>query len=118
MLLFRAIVTSVQNERAGSTQETANKMKCTACGSSSLVAGTIMGGDGSTPGFYLNDVPALKRIFGFGNRAIQAYGCVHCRNLQFTVEFTERDLERYQEFEGEQPDVLERINSNPKKLEA
>jgi hypothetical protein len=36
--------------------------------------------------------------------------------LQFTVEFSERDLERYQEFEGEQPDVLERINSNPKKL--
>jgi hypothetical protein len=37
--------------------------------------------------------------------------------LQFTVEFTERDLERYQEFEGEQPGVLERINSDPKKLE-
>ena len=93
-------------------------MKCTACGSSSLVAGTIMSsGDGSTFGFYSSDMPALKRIFGIGNRAIQAYGCAHCRNLQFTVEFTEGDLERYQEFEGEQPDVLERINSNPKKLE-
>ena len=90
-------------------------MKCTACGSSALVAGTIMGSDASSPGFYPSDVPALKRIFGIGNRAVQAYGCVHCRNLQFTVEFTERDLERYQEFEGEQPDVLERINSNPKK---
>lgn len=34
-----------------------------------------------------------------------------------STKFTERDLERYQEFEGQQPDVLERINSDPKKLE-
>ena len=93
-------------------------MKCTACGSSSLVEGTIIGsGDGSTFGFYASDIPGLKRIFGIGSRAVQAYGCVRCRNLQFAVEFTERDLERYQEFEGEQPGVLERINSDPKKLE-
>jgi hypothetical protein len=38
--------------------------------------------------------------------------------LQFTVEFSERDLERYQQFEGEQPDVLARINSEPKKLDS
>ena len=89
-------------------------MKCTACGSSSLVAGTVINSDGSTLGFYPSDMPALKRIFGIGHRAVQAYGCVHCRNLQFSVEFTERDLERYQKFEGQQPDVLERINSRPK----
>ena len=76
-----------------------------------------MGADATTPGFYASDMPAIKRIFGIGSRAIQAYGCVHCRNLQFTVEFSEGDLERYQQFEGEQPDVLERINSNPNKLE-
>ena len=92
-------------------------MKCTACGSSSLVMGTIMNGDGSNPGFIPSDVPALKRIFGIGSRAVQAYGCVHCRNLQFTVDFSERDFERYQEFEGQQPDVLARINSTPKELE-
>lgn len=91
-------------------------MKCTACGSSSLVMGTIMNGDGSTASFSPTDVPTFKRILGVGSRAIQAYGCVHCRNLQFTVDFNERDFERYQEFEGEQPDVLERINSSPKKL--
>ena len=91
-------------------------MKCTACGSSSLVMGTIMGSDGSSPGFFPSDMPALKRIFGIGSRKIQAYGCVRCRNLQFTVDFSERDFERYQQFEGEQPDVLERINSNPKEL--
>lgn len=92
-------------------------MKCTACGSSALVVGKFIGGDGTNPSFSPSDTPALKRIFGFGSKAIQAYGCTHCRNLQFTVEFSERDLERYQEFEGEQPDVLERINSTPKKLE-
>ena len=80
--------------------------------------GTMIGAsDGTTFGFYPSDIPAIKRIFGFGSRSVQAYGCAHCRNLQFTVEFTEHDLERYQEFEGQQPDVLERINSNPKKLD-
>jgi hypothetical protein len=92
-------------------------MKCTACGSSSLIEGTIAGADGSTIGFYASDLPALKRMFCIGSRAIHAYGCVHCGNLQFAVEFNEGDLERYQEFEGEQPDVLERINSTPKKLD-
>lgn len=93
-------------------------MKCTACGSSSLVEGTVIsGGDSSTFGFYLSDLPSLKRIFGFGGKRVHAYGCVHCKNLQFSVEFSESDIARYQQFEGEQPDVLERINSNPKKLE-
>jgi len=93
-------------------------MKCTACGSSSLVEGTIIGSsDGSTFRFYPSDMPALKRIFGIGSRRVQAYGCVHCKNLQFTVEFSESDVTRYQQFEGQQPDVLERINSSPKKLE-
>jgi len=92
-------------------------MKCTACGSSALVVGTIMASDGSTLGFYPSDTPSLKRIFGLGSKRVQAYACVHCRNLQFAVQLDERDLERYQEFEGEQPGVLERINSTPKKLE-
>lgn len=98
------------------TKEAANKMKCTACGSSALVAGAIRDSNGSTLGFYPNDLPVLKSIFGIGSKAFQAYACVHCRNLQFTVDFSERDFERYQQFEGEQPDVLERINSDPKRL--
>jgi hypothetical protein len=75
-----------------------------------------VGGDGTPPGFYLKEGPLLKRIFGFGSRSIQAFGCVNCRNLQFNVVFSEKDLERYQQFEGEQPGVLERINSDPKEL--
>lgn len=91
-------------------------MKCTACGSSSLVEGTILSSDSSELRFYLKESPTLKRMFGIGSKAIHAYGCVHCKNLQFSVEFSENDLERYQQFEGEQPSVLERINS-PNKLE-
>jgi hypothetical protein len=92
-------------------------MKCIACGNATMIEGTVMGNDGSTVGFYPSDMPSLKRIFAIGSREVRAYGCIHCQNLQFAVEFSEGDLERYQQFEGEQPDVLERINSNPKKLE-
>ena len=72
--------------------------------------------DGTTFGFYPKDLPVIKRIFGIGSRSVEAYGCIRCHNLQFSVAFTERDFERYQQFEGEQPDVLERLNSDPKKL--
>ncbi len=35
------------------------------------------------------------------------------RDLQLAVEFSDSDREQYQQFEGEQPNVLERINSEP-----
>jgi hypothetical protein len=50
-------------------------------------------------------------MFG-GGRKIRAYACLHCNHLQFLVEFQPGDLERYQEFEGAQPSVLERIEEN------
>ena len=93
-------------------------MKCLACGSEAVIEGELMGkSDGSTFAFSPSDLPSLKRIFGIGSRSVRAFGCIRCQNLQFTVKFSERDLERYQQFEGEQPGVLERINSDPKKLE-
>ncbi|MEO8649552.1 MAG: hypothetical protein ABI539_10330, partial [Acidobacteriota bacterium] len=52
-----------------------------------------------------------KSLFGVGTRSVRGYGCVHCGHLQLAVDFTEKDLQRYQQFEGEQPGVLERINS-------
>ena len=91
-------------------------MKCIACGSASLIEGTVRDSNGGTVRFYPSDLPTLKAVFGIGNREVRAYGCVHCQNLQFGVDFNERDLGRYQQFEGEQPDVLERINSDQKKL--
>ncbi|MGH9819086.1 MAG: hypothetical protein ACRD43_02855 [Pyrinomonadaceae bacterium] len=52
----------------------------------------------------------LKQIFGSGSRKISAYACLHCSHLELMVEFTEKDRRRYQEFDGPQPGVLERID--------
>ena len=93
-------------------------MKCLACGSSALVSGTVL--DNSSGGgtvFKLDDVSIWKSLFGVGTRKIRAYGCVHCQHLQLAVEFSEKDVRRYQQFEGEQPGVLERINEEPRKLD-
>lgn len=85
--------------------------------SEALIEGTIRDGHAATLGFYPSDVSALKVAFGVGSIEVRALACIHCQNLQLVVDFDETDLERYQQFEGEQPDVLERINSNPKQLE-
>jgi|SoiMethySBSTD1v2_1073268.scaffolds.fasta_scaffold990943_1 hypothetical protein len=92
-------------------------MKCVACDSTALVEGTLMDtSDGSTTVFKLGEVSTLKSMFGVGIRSIRAYGCPRCQHLQLAVNFSDEDLQRYQHFEGEQPNVLERINSEPKKL--
>jgi hypothetical protein len=79
-----------------------------------LVEGKIQGDDGSSPSFYPRDTPLLRRMFAIGGRGIRAYGCVHCGHLQLAVDFREEDRERHAAFGGEQPDVLERINAEPK----
>ena len=86
-------------------------MKCTVCGSTNLVEGTIGGYDTADIPFRPGDTPSLKRMFGTGTRPIRAYGCIRCRHLHLTVEFSEEDLRRYQEFEGEQPGILERLGT-------
>ena len=85
-------------------------MKCSACGSTALVEGSLMDTNGGGLGFQPADMSTLKKML-MGSRRIVSYGCIHCRNLQFTVEFNEEDIQKYQEFEGQQPGVLERINS-------
>ena len=92
-------------------------MKCVACGSNVLVEGTLLDSNGSVGAFKPAEVPIWKSMFGVGTRSIRAYGCIRCHHLQLAVDFSEKDLQRYQQFEGEQPGVLERINSEPKKLE-
>ena len=82
-----------------------------------MVEGILRGDDGSTPSFYPTDTPLLRQMFAIGGRAVRAYGCVHCHHLQLIIEFREDDLERYQQFEGEQPGVLERISPEPKEPE-
>jgi hypothetical protein len=52
----------------------------------------------------------MRRMFAIGRRKVRAYGCIRCGNLHFAVEFSDEDRQRYQQFEGMQPDVLDRIN--------
>ena len=87
-------------------------MKCAACGSASLIEGELMDmANGGTFAFKLKDVSTWKSIFGKGTRQVKAYGCVNCYHLQLAVEFSNEDCERYRQFEGEQPSVLERLNA-------
>lgn len=90
-----------------------NNMKCLACGSKALVSGEIIDSNGGKPVFKIDEVSIWKSLFGVGTRKVRAYGCVHCQNLQFGIDLTEKDKQRYQQFEGEQPHILERINSDP-----
>lgn len=93
-------------------------MKCSACGSEAMAGGTLMDtGGGGGVAFKLDDVGMFKSLFGVGTRKVRAYGCVHCHHLQLAVDFTEKDLLRYQQFEGEQPGVLERLASETEKRE-
>jgi prolyl-tRNA synthetase len=86
-------------------------MKCVACGSTALVEGTLMDkSSGGTSTFNPNELPIWKSMFGVGTREVRAYGCIKCQHLQLAVGFSEKDFQRYRQFEGEQPSVLERIN--------
>jgi len=67
------------------------------------------GSGGSDVYFCSNEISYMKRILSIGNRKIKAYACLHCSHLELMVEFTERDRKRYQEFDGPQPGVLDRI---------
>jgi hypothetical protein len=90
-------------------------MKCVACGSTALVEGTLIDNSGGrTASFKPEEVPAWKSMLGMGTRGVRAYGCVRCQHLQLAVDFNEEDWQRYQQFEGEQPSVLERINPEPR----
>jgi hypothetical protein len=86
-------------------------MECVRCGTTATVEGSLMemtGGGGVS--FLSKDTSFFKNIFGSGTRKITAHACLHCCHLELTVEFTEKDRKRYQEFDGPQPGVLDRIN--------
>lgn len=79
-----------------------------------MIEGTLLeNSGGGTTVFKPENVSIWKSMFGVGMRGVRAYGCIHCQHLQLAVEFTEEDSQRYQQFEGQQPSVLERINSEP-----
>lgn len=86
-------------------------MKCVSCGSTNLIEGTVP----LTPKNDLKFNPGGRsfkdRMFGSGRR-VRAYGCLHCNHLQFSVDFEPGDMERYQEFEGAQPSIVERLDGD------
>lgn len=59
--------------------------------------------------FVSSAVSYLKRMFSVGNRKVKAYACLHCSHLELMVEFIESDRKQYQQFDGPQPPVLDRI---------
>jgi len=94
-------------------------MKCVACGSISLVEGEVVDMAGGRMNYFkLSDVPKWKSMSGIGIRGVRAYGCVNCRHLQFAVDFTDEDVLRYRQFEGEQPGLLERIGAGGEPAES
>jgi len=88
-------------------------MNCNSCGSSNVIEGTINDSNGGSVALFVSkDKPFYKQIFGMGGNKILSFACVHCGNLQLMVDFSEKDKERYVEFEGKQPSLMERINDD------
>lgn len=86
-------------------------MECVRCGATAIVEGSLMetaGGGGFA--FLFKDISKLKSIFGGGSRKINARACLHCSHLELAVEFTDKDRKKFQDFNGPQPGVLDRIN--------
>ena len=87
-------------------------MKCIACGSTNLIEGKILDESGGTKlSFKPLEVSMWKAVFGIGVREISALACLHCGNLHLNVDFSDEDRDRYLKFEGQQPALLERIES-------
>ncbi len=87
-------------------------MNCIACGSTNLIEGKILDESGGTKlSFKPLEVPMWKAVFGIGLREISAQACVHCGYLHLSVNFSDEDKHRYLQFEGQQPDLLNRIES-------
>lgn len=86
-------------------------MECIRCGATAVIDGSLQEmSSGANVAFLSADTSYLKSIFGGGSRKISAHACLHCSHLELTVEFTEKDRKKYQEFDGPQPGVIERIS--------
>lgn len=87
-------------------------MNCIACGSANLIEGNILDkSSGTSFSFKPLEVSMWKAVFGIGIQEVTAVACVHCGYLHLNVNFSDEDRQRYLEFEGQQPDLLKRIES-------
>lgn len=85
-------------------------MECVRCGATAMIEGSLIeGSSGGGVHFCPDNISYMKRMFSIGNRSIKAYACLHCSHLELMVEFKDKDRKRYQEFDGPQPSVLERL---------
>lgn len=84
-------------------------MNCIACESTNLIEGEVFAQYGLS--FKPLEVSDWKASLGIGVQKISAFACVHCGYLHLNVDFSDEDRQRYLEFEGQQPDLLERIES-------
>ena len=86
-------------------------MECVRCGATAMINGSLLeNASGGNILFCSDDVSYMKRIFSIGNRKIKAYACLHCSHLELMVEFKDSDRKKYQDFDGPQPGLLDRIN--------
>ncbi|MDT7540948.1 MAG: hypothetical protein QOE33_852 [Acidobacteriota bacterium] len=96
-------------------------MRCVACGSECLVEGVVTPMDSSNGVLfiptYISKFKAMLGVFkamlGGDVREVRAYGCVSCGHLQHAVTFSEEERQHFLKFEGQQPDVLERLSEEP-----
>ena len=87
-------------------------MNCIACGSTNLIEGKILDEVGSSKlSFKPLGISTWKAAFGIGIREILARSCVHCGHLHLNVNFSDEDKRNHIKFEGQQPDLLKRIES-------
>jgi hypothetical protein len=88
-------------------------MNCIGCGSTNLIEGKILDESGGAKlSFKPLEVSMWKAVFGFGVQKVLVYACVHCGHLHLNVNFSDEDRHRYLQFEGQQPDLLKRIESD------
>ncbi|MEO6588600.1 MAG: hypothetical protein ABIP06_04670 [Pyrinomonadaceae bacterium] len=81
-------------------------MICNVCGSENLIKGTVYDtAGGYSYGFIPDETSGFKKMFAMGGREIYSYGCIHCGNLQFSVNFSEEDKQNHLEFHQPPPSV-------------
>ena len=91
--------------------ENVEAMTCVRCGATAMVDGSLMEtSGGGNVHFLINAKSYFKRLLSMDNRKVKAYACLHCSHVELMVEFTEKDRKQYQEFDGPQPGVLDRIS--------
>ncbi len=86
-------------------------MNCNICGSDNLIKGMIYGtAGGGNIGFMPEEISFFKKWFPMSGREVKSYGCIHCGNLQFLIDFSEEDKQQHLEFQRQPSSVTEQLD--------